>query len=268
LTDNSGGGRNYDTPPVWVNDPSVEVQNSMCAESGRDYLVLGLLKSGGPNHVDYRTFSPEMLAYRRDNIDRFRVADGIDGNGTIISESPRFDCVLGDTSDSCNTGPGLKFDFRQQLAEEYLLQNSPPVVDCVETGNTAADCLANCTVATATVTTSAANGGTPCIGDYTCMPGDGACTAPAPISCDSKRFIFNTGQGCEWLDINNGEYDHKSCEEFVARSADPGGGYTCVGATDDAGARLPGSAGAGVCKNGPICTGTLPILSGKVKDGL
>merc|ERR1740133_573362 len=54
-------------------------------------------------------------------------------------------------------------------------------VDCVETGNTAADCLDTCAVAAATVTTAAAGSGTACAGDYTCVAGDGAC--PADVDC-------------------------------------------------------------------------------------
>jgi len=94
-------------------------------------------------------------------------------------------------------------------------------------------------------------------------PATPAVAPTVPISCDSKRFIFDTGQGCEWLDINNGEYDHKSCSEFVARSAGPGGGYLCENA-----AYFGADGGANVCQNGPMCTGTLPTLSGKMKDGL
>ena len=52
-----------------------------------------------------------------------------------------------------------------------------PRVNCVETGNTAADCLNTCAVAAATVTTPASGGGAACVGDYTCVAGDGACSA-------------------------------------------------------------------------------------------
>ena len=51
--------------------------------------------------------------------------------------------------------------------------------DCVETGNTAADCLDTCAVAAATVTTAASGGGSACAGDYTCVAGDGACPGAA-----------------------------------------------------------------------------------------
>ena len=54
------------------------------------------------------------------------------------------------------------------------------VANCVETGNTANDCLDTCAVAAATVTTAASGGGTACAGDYTCLPGDGACPPPPP----------------------------------------------------------------------------------------
>jgi len=54
-------------------------------------------------------------------------------------------------------------------------------VDCVETGNAAADCTADCAVATATVTTAKSGTGTACAGDYTCTAGDGAC--PANVNC-------------------------------------------------------------------------------------
>jgi hypothetical protein len=48
-------------------------------------------------------------------------------------------------------------------------------VDCVETGNTPGDCLADCLPARATVTTRAAGGGTACLGDHTCLDGEGLC---------------------------------------------------------------------------------------------
>jgi len=57
----------------------------------------------------------------------------------------------------------------------------PANVNCVETGNTAADCLSTCAVATATVTTTKSGTGTACAGDYTCTAGDGAC--PANVNC-------------------------------------------------------------------------------------
>ena len=50
-------------------------------------------------------------------------------------------------------------------------------VACVETGNTAADCLDTCAVAAATVTTEQSGSGAACVGDYTCLAGDGACPA-------------------------------------------------------------------------------------------
>jgi len=48
------------------------------------------------------------------------------------------------------------------------------VVNCVESGNTAADCTADCT-ATYTETTAASGGGTACVGARTCESGDGDC---------------------------------------------------------------------------------------------
>ena len=57
---------------------------------------------------------------------------------------------------------------------------SPAVVDCVVTGNTAADCPAACGVAAATVATPASGGGAVCSGDYTCTAGDGDCPVAAP----------------------------------------------------------------------------------------
>ena len=56
-------------------------------------------------------------------------------------------------------------------------------IACVETGNTATDCLDTCAVAAASVITAAAGGGTPCVGDYTCLAGDGACPAAADVDC-------------------------------------------------------------------------------------
>ena len=78
--------------------------------------------------------------------------------------------------------------------------------------------------------------------------------------CNSKSFLFDTGQGCEWLDLLNGGYDHKNCNQFVARSAGPGGGYICEIGSRDGGVRQ--------CQNGPYCAGPLPTQSGKTKDGL
>jgi len=51
-----------------------------------------------------------------------------------------------------------------------------PVVNCVESGNTPADCLEDCLPVTATPGGTPASGnGTPCVGTYICLPGDGAC---------------------------------------------------------------------------------------------
>ena len=87
---------------------------------------------------------------------------------------------------------------------------------------------------------------------------------PEPLPrCNSKRFLFDTGKGCEWLNTHNGEYDHKSCGEFVARSAGPGYGYMCETGTE------VGREGESQCKNGTRCAGPLPTQSGKVgHDGL
>ena len=56
----------------------------------------------------------------------------------------------------------------------------PADVDCAESGNTAADCLDSCAVAAATVTTEQSGSGAACVGDYTCVAGDGACPADEP----------------------------------------------------------------------------------------
>jgi hypothetical protein len=90
-----------------------------------------------------------------------------------------------------------------------------PVVNCVETGNTAADCLDTCAVAVATVTTPASGGGTACVGDYTCVGGDGAC--PVAVDCVETG---NTAADC--LD---------TCAVAVATVTAPasGGGTACVG---------------------------------------
>ena len=55
--------------------------------------------------------------------------------------------------------------------------NQETDVDCAESGNTAADCLDSCAVAAATVTTEQSGSGAACVGDYTCVAGDGACPA-------------------------------------------------------------------------------------------
>jgi len=82
-------------------------------------------------------------------------------------------------------------------------------VDCVETGNAAADCTADCAVATATVTTAKAGTGAACAGDYTCTAGDGACPA-AKKSC---KCTDGTAAGI-WFDTTcetDGAEDCKDC---------------------------------------------------------
>ena len=75
---------------------------------------------------------------------------------------------------------------------------TPVVVNCVETGNTANDCLATCAVAAATVVTAASGGGNACAGAYTCVAGNGACPAtqttapPAPPPAASGATVATT----------------------------------------------------------------------------
>jgi len=80
---------------------------------------------------------------------------------------------------------------------------SPEDVDCVETGNTAADCGQSCGVAAATMTIPAQGNGTPCSGDYTCLAGDGDCgvavwhLADAGESCTTTcSDVSDVSLGC------------------------------------------------------------------------
>ena len=336
--------RAYDPLPSWSGlSGENAATNSMCKESGRDYLVLGLLRTDGRNHgiLTGSQFAPNI--------------DNIDGNGTIISESE---------------ATGLKFDFTQQSAAEYLSQNSPDVVvapvappvppvaggpgECnsllasteiahtyddgtilrgagadilCKTRDNLADCNdvdrnlpylncewtpyvadpsddGTCNARTGAGMVSVCRGidqsdgrlhnradmcrlhpncewipavdpiappapappppapAPPAPAPPAPAPPAPAPPAPAPQTrCDSVSYIFDTGQGCEWLDVNNGEYDHKNCSEFVARSIGADLGHICA----------PGGAhgGHGVCQNGPVCTAPLPIFSGKIgHDGL
>ena len=205
------GAREYSNPhPNWYDDTNPDgALNNMCTSSGRDYLVLGLLKehthaqSAAESRMNKHTIGQRPLwdptMPRINSIDR---------NGSIFTE--------GATTLST-------FDFSPQSQEEYLDQYPVP-----------------------------APAPTP--------PPATPPPATPQTRCDSVSYIFDTGQGCEWLDINNGEYDHKNCSEFVARSIGANLGHICVAG----GAH----GGAGVCQNGPICTAPLPILSGKVNDDL
>jgi len=68
---------------------------------------------------------------------------------------------------------------------------STNVVDCVETGNTADHCLDTCEDAVAQVITDSSGGGRPCLGDYSCQPGDGACP-----ECSGSGFLAVVAGGC------------------------------------------------------------------------
>ena len=75
------------------------------------------------------------------------------------------------------------------------------VTDCVETGNTAADCTDACGIATATVTTQPTGGGTACTGDYSCSDGDGACVV---TNCDTVWDLDAAGPVNVWGDVTAG----------------------------------------------------------------
>ena len=90
----------------------------------------------------------------------------------------------------------------------------PADVDCAESGNTAADCLDSCAVAAATVTTGQSGSGAACVGDYTCVAGDGACPAdvadaqggsatPSVTEIDTSTALGVTTYRCPILPATN-----------------------------------------------------------------
>jgi len=88
----------------------------------------------------------------------------------------------------------------------------PEDVDCVETGNTAADCGQSCGVAAATVTIPAQGNGTPCSGDYTCLPGDGDCPPHSCITPTVTTGYDLTGTTEEDLSIANFNVTGVTCD--------------------------------------------------------
>ena len=144
------------------------------------------------------------------------------------------------------------------VKEECCVDGTPDVVDCVETGNTAADCTADCGVVLATVTTAASGGGEPCVGDYTCNQGDGGCIDGSPTICDQPTnagydFANKTGSaeygdefsitgiGCA-TGTHEGTAVASSCAsgggEYIVTGCTPltpagGGGATCIGTIND-----------------------------------
>ena len=96
----------------------------------------------------------------------------------------------------------------------------PTAVNCVETGNTATDCLASCALAPATVITQASGGGTACVGDYTCLPGDGFCP-----ECGSASNLVANGTAC-----NNGA---GTCQSGACTDSASAGPTTAKNCKDD-----------------------------------
>merc|ERR1712166_339700 len=58
----------------------------------------------------------------------------------------------------------------------------PANVNCVETGNTAAECTVDCK-AVAVVITVQSGKGAACLGDHACLAGEGACPAANTANC-------------------------------------------------------------------------------------
>jgi hypothetical protein len=83
---------------------------------------------------------------------------------------------------ACRFDPTYDVDAHTAAAEAAC-----GVTDCVETGNTPDDCLDTCAVATATVVTPAAGGGTACAGDHTCLDGEGACIVTTPTKASDAH---------------------------------------------------------------------------------
>jgi len=107
-----------------------------------------------------------------------------DGDGDCAD----VDCVetgntAADCTDACGTATATETTAARgdgvACTGDYTCQAGdgacPADVDCVETGNTAADCTDACGTATATETTAVSGNGVACTGDYTCQAGDGAC---------------------------------------------------------------------------------------------
>jgi len=116
----AGVGRAYGEPlPFWSSlQGETAATNSMCTESGRDYLVLGLLKTSGSYHGHIA--EPDG-GYSVDH----QALNSIDKNGTIIEEY---------------IGAGPVFNFSQQSETEYL-KNYPILVgDAPDTPNTTVAC--------------------------------------------------------------------------------------------------------------------------------
>merc|ERR1719272_981175 len=90
----------------------------------------------------------------------------------------------------------------------------PADVNCVESGNTAAECTVDCT-AVASVSTAQSGNGAACLGDHTCVAGEGAC--PADVACVETG---NTAADCL-----------STCAVATATetTAQSGAGAACVG---------------------------------------
>merc|ERR1712166_478626 len=79
----------------------------------------------------------------------------------------------------------------------------PANVNCVETGNTAAECTVDCK-AVAVVTTVQSGKGAACLGDHACLAGEGACPAANTANCVQEHEtncasdkMITTQQECE-----------------------------------------------------------------------
>ena len=137
-------------------------------------------------------------------------------------------------------------------------------VDCVETGNTAADCLDSCAVAAATVTTAQSGSGTACLGDYTCVAGDGACPAAssdpcAAVTCPAVSDACHVQGTCSGgtcsaetnaadgssCDDGNAVTTPDTCASGVCGGTDPCAAVTCSAASDNC--HVQGICSGGTC---------------------
>ena len=104
---NDIGTREYDPPPDWYDNQDPDgALNNMCTSSGRDYLVLGLLKDGMVSGSrNKHTIGQRPTAFPP------RTETSIDRNGSIFTQGANRNST---------------FDFTPQSQEEYLDQYPVP----------------------------------------------------------------------------------------------------------------------------------------------
>ena len=83
----------------------------------------------------------------------------------------------------------------RQFPNSIVPLSNAGAVNCDESGNTAADCTAEC-AATYILTTAASGGGTACTGEYTCLAGDGACPAGEKMTTCAIKQNRISAPGC------------------------------------------------------------------------